>query len=217
MSATPDSTLADPRQIIADLKRELDECRVERDKAQRTLDERTTERDEALAQQAATAEVLQVINASPGDVAPVFDAVLERATRLCQAASGLLWTYDGEYLHPAALRGVPPAFADYSREPFRPHPEMALGRVLLGAPLIVDRDLAATELYQSRNPLRRAIVELGRAHSAVTVALRKDDALLGIFTIYRQRSKAIYRQGDRPVAKLRGTSGHRDGERAALD
>ena len=79
MSPTPDSTLADPRQIIADLRRELDECRAERDKAQRKLDERTTERDEAIAQEAATAEVLRVINSSPGDLTPVFDAMLQKA------------------------------------------------------------------------------------------------------------------------------------------
>ena len=99
MSPTPDSTLADPKQIITELRRELDECRAERDQAQRKLDERTTERDEAIAKQAATAEVLRVINSSPGDLTPVFNAMLEKATRLCGAPFGILRTWDGERFH----------------------------------------------------------------------------------------------------------------------
>jgi len=158
-----------------------------------------TETREALEQQTATAEVLQVINSSPGDLAPVFAAMLEKATRLCQAASGVMWTYDGECLHAAALRGVPPPFAEYLREPFRPHPEMALGHVLMGEPLVISRDLGAEELYQSGNPLRRAIVDLGAARSAVTVSLRRDDALLGIFTIYRQEVRPF---SDKEIALL---------------
>src|SRR3954462_8910342 len=101
MSKTPDSMLADPQELIADLQRQLAECRAER--------------DVGLARETATAEVLGVINASPGDLAPVFEAVLDKATRLCDAAFGILWTYDGERFYPVALHRMPDAFADFLR------------------------------------------------------------------------------------------------------
>src|SRR5262249_47431600 len=95
-----------------------------------------TETREALEQQTATAEVLGVINSSPGDLAPVFDAILERAMRLCDAAFGSLWTYDGDQVHPGVLRGISPAMIDFFRNPYRPPPGGWGDRLARGAPLV---------------------------------------------------------------------------------
>ena len=97
MSATPDSTLADPQQIIADLQRKLNEAEAER--------------DGALAQQTATAEVLGVINSSGGDLAPVFDIVLDKAMQLCGAAFGAMFIVEGDVFQTVAARGLPAACA----------------------------------------------------------------------------------------------------------
>src|SRR5499433_918920 len=101
MSVPPDSTTSD---------------------LQRQLAERTAERDEALAQQTATTEVLQVINSLPGKLTPVFDAMLEKALRLCDAAFGDLMTFDGERFSSVVRHGFPAALVDFFREPFMPGP-----------------------------------------------------------------------------------------------
>ena len=105
MSATP-STLADSEQLIANLHRQLAECRAER--------------DEALQRETATAEVLQVINSSPGDLSPVFEAMLEKATRLSDGVAGVLWIIDGERVKVGATHGLAAQFIELLREYERP-------------------------------------------------------------------------------------------------
>ena len=144
-----------------------------------------TETREALEQQTATAEVLEVINSSPGDLAPVFDAMLEKAMRLCVAAFGYLMTYDGKRFAVVANKGLPPRFADYLRNMDQPRSAGLYASILAGAAYAQESDLSEGEVYRM-SPLRRALVDLGGARTGIVVALRKDDALLGVITIYRQ-------------------------------
>jgi len=143
-----------------------------------------TETREALEQQTATAEVLQVINASPGDLAPVFDAMLEKAMRLCEAAFGHLRTYDGERFHLTASRGAPAALAEFYREPLAPVPGSPVERLVRGESIVHMPDLVSNEAYRA-GPGLTAIVQLGAARSYLSVALRKEETLLGYLAVYR--------------------------------
>jgi class 3 adenylate cyclase len=193
VSPTPDSTVADPEQIIADLRRVNGELQGE-------LTQYRAERDEAFARETATAEVLQVINSSPGDLAPVFDAMLEKAMRLCNAAFGQLGTYDGERFRTAATRGVPAAYVEYRKSnPPNYGPGTTPFRILAGERVIRTDDFKAEPAYRSGEPNRRAIVDLGGARSNLAVALRKDDAVLGFIEFYRQEVRPF---SDKQVALL---------------
>ena len=141
---------------------------------------------ESLEQQTATAEVLSVISSSPGQLAPVFDAMLEKALSLSEANFGGLWTSDGDRFHAVAMQGVPALFAEFHSKPLEALPGSGLYRLVRGESLIHIADLREDEGYRSGNPGKRALVELGGARTALWLPMRKDGALLGTFVVYRQ-------------------------------
>jgi len=159
-----------------------------------------TETREALEQQTATAEVLGVINSSPGDLAPVFDAMLEKAARLCEAPFGILRTWDGECFHFGAVHGDP-RFCDWVRQrgPIRTDSDASLlGRIQAGERLVHITDAQNDEAYRASAGFRE-MAEASGIRSAITVTLHKDDTLLGIITVYRQEVRPF---SDKQIALL---------------
>src|SRR3954466_4884471 len=147
MSATPDSRLGDPKDhLIADLQRQLAECRAER--------------DEALEQQTATAEVLQVINSSLDDLAPVFDAMLERALRLCDGDQGAVWLFDSDRGRIVASSGLPTEMVAELRRYEQPGvaPLPAMQRLLLGERVAQYSNLSDHASYHAGDPAFKAAV-----------------------------------------------------------
>ena len=178
-----------------------------------------TETREALEQQTATAEVLGVINASPGELKPVFEAMLDRAMTLCGAAFGAFMSYDGNKVYAVATRGLPPDLVDVFREPVAPRRDGdgPYARFLRGEPLQHIVDMAADNVFPSLASRPRALAEIGGARTGLEIPLRKEGVLLRIDLALSPRSTTFLRKTDRSVAELRGPGGHRDGERAAID
>jgi GAF domain-containing protein len=142
---------------------------------------------ESLQQQTATSEVLQVISSSPGELEPVFQAMLENATRICEAKFGNLYLYEDGALRIVASHNVPPAFAEARRRsPFHPPAGGAFGQAIRTKQTAHLFDLAATEPYEERDPAMVDAVELGGVRTAVAVPMLKENELIGLIGIFRQ-------------------------------
>ena len=169
MSATPDSTLTDSEQLIADLQRQLAECRAER--------------DEAIEYQTATSDVLKVISRSTFDLQPVLDRLVATAASLCSAEMAMIATRDGEVYRTAAFSGVSPEYEAFARrQSWRPGRESVTGRAVLErqpvhiADFAADPELAVPEA-----------VTIGKIRTMLGVPLLRDGEPIGALGIARQR------------------------------
>jgi len=160
---------------------------LERKRLHDQVTARTRELSEALEQQTATSEVLQTISRSPGELQPVFDAMLVNAAGLCEAKFGTLYLWEGDALRSVAAHKVPPAFAEFRRRGlFRPAMGGFLHEVLRNKRTGHVADIRATPAYVERDPSAVAAVELGGVRTALAVPMLKDDELIGLISIYRQ-------------------------------
>jgi GAF domain-containing protein len=156
---------------------------------------------ESLQQQTATADVLNIIASSPGELEPVFEAMLANATQICGAEFGLLYRSEGDMFRTVSLYGAPPAFAEQRRlnPMLRPSPGTALGRVAATKEMVQIPDVQAEPVYQN-DPLRRAsFLDLAGARTVVCVPMLKDNEVVGAISIYRQQVRPFT---DKQIALL---------------
>jgi class 3 adenylate cyclase len=143
------------------------------------LRQRTTDLSEALEQQTATSEVLQVISSSPGHLEEVFASMLEKAVRICDAAFGNIYRWDGKFLHLVASHNAPPAYIEYRKQkPFRADNPFAVARMINSKAPVHVTDFGE-EAYAEG-------VQLGEIKAFLAVPMLKDDDLIGAFIVSRK-------------------------------
>jgi two-component system, NtrC family, sensor kinase len=148
---------------------------------------RSRELSDALEQQTATSEVLQVISSSPGELTPVFQAMLEKATQVCDAKFGNMLLFEDGAFRTVAVHNAPEAFAEARRRNplLRPYPGTGLGRVVATKQTVQIADAQAEPAYQA-DPDRVAFLRLAGARTFITVPMLKEGELVGAIAIYRQ-------------------------------
>jgi GAF domain-containing protein len=150
------------------------------------LRQRTDDLAESLEQQTATSEVLKVISSSPGDLNPVFEAILENAVHICDAKFGNLWLREGSKVRIVAIKGGSQEYRDYlfSEPVLEPDPQSAMGRIALTKEVVQIEDISNAPTYGQR--MRIATIQIAKARTLVGVPMLKDDQVIGVIAIYRQ-------------------------------
>src|SRR5262249_20672740 len=154
---------------------------------------KTRELTESLRQETATSEVLEIISSCPGELGPVFEKMLESATRVCGAEFGsLILVEEGSTLRQAALYNAPPAFAAARTDKvFRPHPQSLLTAAIESKQTVCSADVRSSSAYLERAQSAVELVELGGARTAVIVPMLRADEVVGLITIYRQEVRTF--------------------------
>src|SRR5262249_32944438 len=158
------------------------------------LRQRTDDLSESLEQQTATSEVLQVISSSPGELEPVFQAMLENAVRTCDAKFGTLYLREGDAFRMVATHNAPPAYVEARRrrrEPFRPHPSAPLGHVASTKQVVQIADIRTTQAYTEGFRQIVEAVELGGFRTVLSVPMLKESELIGVINILRQEVRSF--------------------------
>src|SRR5262245_42136316 len=150
------------------------------------LRQRTDDLSEALEQQTATSEVLSIISRSPGDLEPVFETMLENATRLCEANFGSLYLYEGDAFRITAMHNAPPAYEEVRRrEPVMDSAHPAF-QAILGRLAKTKENVHITDLTAVPGTERGALARFAGARTLVAVPMLKEGELIGAIVIYRQ-------------------------------
>jgi len=146
------------------------------------LRQRTTDLTESLEQQTAASEVLKVISASPGELQPVFQAMLENATRICEASFGTLYLFDDDAFRAVAMHNAPPAFAEVRRRDpvVRPSPSNPMVRVAQTKRPLQARDVAEDSGWPRDDAQFKVFANLTAARSFITVPMLKDNIVIGV-------------------------------------
>lgn len=193
----PAEVSAEPSPSVSELQLRVDELEAQL----------RSEREQVYRREIETSELFQAINASEGNLGPVFDAMLERATRLCQAAFGVMNTYDGRRYQAVALHGVPAALEANFRDPAAQElgPDSPPMRLTHGEDIIHIGDLKSAQESVCSDARGRPWQPSRRRAPSMVVALRKGGTLLGSIAVYRQEVRPF---SDREIALLQNFAAH---------